>query len=140
KALPMPIVEGCLKRLEIIRGEEGDRLRAQLWTITRALQDGLRKRGFDIGVAEACVTPVFMKGNLAQATNILIDLRKNYHIFCSVITYPVVPEGVLMYRIIPTAAHTLEDVEYTLNAFAEVRQKLEQGVYDADEMQNMSIQ
>ena len=128
KALPMPIVEGCLKRLEIIRGEEGDRLRAQLWTITRALQDGLRKRGFDIGVAEACVTPVFMKGNLAQATNILIDLRKNYHIFCSVITYPVVPEGVLMYRIIPTAAHTLEDVEYTLNAFAEVRQKLEQGV------------
>ena len=139
KALPMPIVEGCLKRLEIIRGEEGDRLRKQLWVITRALQDGLRKRGFDIGVAEACVTPVFMKGNLAQATNILIDLRKNYHIFCSVITYPVVPEGILMYRIIPTAAHTLEDVEYTLNAFAEVREKLEKGFYDSDEIQNMSI-
>ena len=140
KALPMPIVEGCLKRLEIIRGPEGDELRKKLWTITRALQDGLRKRGFDIGVAEACVTPVFMKGNVAQATNILIDLRKNYKIFCSVITYPVVPEGVLMYRIIPTAAHSLEDVEYTLNAFAEVRKKLEQGFYDADEMQNMSIQ
>ena len=81
-----------------------------------------------------------MKGNVAQATNILIDLRKNYHIFCSVITYPVVPEGILMYRIIPTAAHSLEDVEYTLDAFAEVRKKLEQGYYDAEEIQNVSIQ
>ncbi len=139
KALPMPIVEGCLKRLEIIRSEEGDELRKKLWTITRALQNGLRERGFDIGVAQACVTPVFMKGNLAQATNILIDLRKNYHIFCSAVTYPVVPKGVLMYRIIPTAAHSLEDVEYTLNAFSEVKEKLEKGVYDADEMQDMSV-
>src|SRR5574344_1903030 len=139
KSLPMALVEGCLKRLEIIRSEEGDELRKKLWTITRALQNGLRERGFDIGVAQACVTPVFMKGNLAQATNILIDLRKNYHIFCSAVTYPVVPKGVLMYRIIPTAAHSLEDVEYTLNAFSEVKEKLEKGVYDADEMQDMSV-
>ncbi|MCK9625955.1 MAG: pyridoxal phosphate-dependent aminotransferase family protein [Bacteroidales bacterium] len=139
KALPMPIVEGCLKRLEIIRGPEGDELRNKLWAVTHALQFGLRKRGFDIGVAEACVTPVFLKGNVAQATNILIDLRSNYHIFCSAVTYPVVPKDVLMFRIIPTAAHTLEDVEYTLNAFSDVKKRLAEGVYDADEMQDMSL-
>jgi glycine C-acetyltransferase len=139
KALPMPIVEGALKRLEIIRGKEGARLREKLWVVTRALQEGLRKRGFDIGPAEACVTPVFMDGNLAQATNIVIDLRKNYKIFCSTVTYPVVPQGIIMYRIIPTAVHSLEDVEYTLNAFAEIKVKLDKGVYDAEEIRDMSI-
>lgn len=132
KSLPMPIVEGCLKRLEIIRSEEGDRLRAKLWEVTRALQNGLRQRGFDIGVAEACVTPVFIHGTVPQATNILVDLRENYNIFCSVVVYPVVPKGIIMFRIIPTAAHSLEDVEYTLNAFAEVKEKLDKGVYDGD--------
>ncbi len=139
KALPMPIVEGALKRLEIIRGKEGARLRDKLWVVTRALQEGLRKRGFNIGKAEACVTPIFMDGNLAQATNIVIDLRKNYKIFCSTVTYPVVPQGIIMYRIIPTAVHSLEDVEYTLNAFAEIKVKLDKGVYDAEEMLNMAI-
>ncbi|MCF0167851.1 MAG: pyridoxal phosphate-dependent aminotransferase family protein [Bacteroidales bacterium] len=139
KALPMAIVEGCLKRLEIIRSEEGDRLRDQLWVVTRALQNGFRDLGFEIGPAEACVTPVFMKGGVNQATNILIDLRSNYNIFCSVVTWPVVPKGVLMFRIIPTAAHTMEDVEYTLKAFADVKRKLEAGEYDSEEMVDVSI-
>ncbi len=138
KSLPMPIVEGCLKRLEIIRGEEGNQLREKLWVVTRALQNGLRERGFDIGPAEACVTPVFIKGDVSQATNILVDLRENYRIFCSVVVYPVVPKGVIMFRIIPTAAHTLEDVEYTLNAFTDVRRKIDEGFYDG-EMQNKAI-
>ena len=92
KSLPMPIVEGCLKRLEIIRGPEGDRLREKLWTVTRALQNGFRERGFDIGLAQACVTPVFIHGTVPQATNMLVDLRENYNLFCSVVVYPVVPK------------------------------------------------
>lgn len=139
KSLPMPIVEGCLKRLEIIRGPEGAQLREKLWKVTRALQDGFRNLGFDIGLAQACVTPVFIKGNIPQATNIVVDLRENYGIFCSVVTYPVIPKGLLMFRIIPTAAHTLEDVDYTLKAFSEVREKLEKGFYDSDEIQDKAI-
>lgn len=127
KSLPMPLVEGCLKRLELIRN--GHQLREKLWTVTRALQNGLRERGFDIGVAEACVTPVFLQGDVPEATNILVDLRENYKIFCSVVVYPVVPKGVIMYRLIPTAMHDLEHVEYTLNAFAEIKKKLEAGAY-----------
>lgn len=137
KSLPMPLVAGCLKRLELIRN--GHDLRKKLWVITRALQNGLRERGFDIGVAEACVTPVFMKGNVAEATNILIDLRENYKIFCSVVVYPVVPKGVIMFRLIPTAMHELEHVEYTLNAFAEIKKKLEAGLYKGDKVKDMSI-
>ncbi len=137
KSLPMAFVEGCLKRLELIRN--GHALREKLWTITRALQNGLRERGFDIGVAEACVTPVFLKGNIAEATNILIDLRENYNIFCSVVVYPVVPKGVIMYRLIPTAMHELEHVEYTLNAFAEIKKRLEAGEYKGDKVKDMSI-
>ncbi len=140
KSLPMPIVEGCLKRLEIIRGQEGDELRKKLWTVTRALQDGFRNLGFDIGLAQACVTPVFIHGTIPQATNIVVDLRENYGIFCSVVTYPVIPKGLLMFRIIPTAVHTLEDVDRTLKAFSEVRDKLAQGVYDADDIQDRAIQ
>ncbi len=137
KSLPMPLVAGCLKRLELIRN--GHALREKLWTITRALQNGLRERGFDIGVAEACVTPVFMKGDLVEATNILIDLRERYKIFCSVVVYPVVPKGVIMYRLIPTAMHELEHVEYTLNAFAEIKKRLEAGEYKSDVMQDKAI-
>lgn len=137
KSLPMPLVEGCLKRLELIRN--GHALREKLWTITRALQNGLRERGFDIGVAQACVTPVFLKGNIAEATNILIDLRERYKIFCSVVVYPVVPKGVIMYRLIPTAMHELEHVEYTLNAFSEIKKKLEAGEYKGDVVKDMSI-
>lgn len=138
KSLPMPFVEGCLKRLDMIR--KGDDRRKKLFTITRALQDGLRKRGFDIGVAEACITPVFLKGSLAEATNILVDLRETYKIFCSVVVYPVVPKGVIMYRLIPTAMHEMEHVEYTLNAFEEIRKKLEAGVYaGSTEIQDKAI-
>lgn len=138
KSLPMPLVEGCLKRLELIRN--GHELRKKLWMITRALQNGLRERGFDIGVAEACVTPVFLKGDVPEATNILIDLRENYKIFCSVVVYPVVPKGVIMYRLIPTAMHELEHVQYTLDAFAEIKKKLEAGAYKGStEIQDKAI-
>lgn len=138
KSLPMPLVEGCLKRLDLIRN--GHELRKKLWTITRALQNGLRERGFDIGVAEACVTPVFLKGDVPEATNILIDLRENYKIFCSVVVYPVVPKGVIMYRLIPTAMHELEHVQYTLDAFAEIKKKLEAGAYrGSTEIQDKAI-
>ena len=140
KSLPLAIVEGCEKRLEIIRSAEGDALRAQLWTVTRALQKGFRDLGFDIGPAEACVTPVHVQGDVVQATNIAMDLRENYRIFCSVITYPVIPKGMIIFRIIPTAAHTMDDVNYTLNAFAEVRQKLDKGYYDGTEVPNMRIE
>ncbi|HNY24537.1 MAG TPA: pyridoxal phosphate-dependent aminotransferase family protein [Bacteroidales bacterium] len=137
KSLPMAMVEGLLKRLDMVRNRP--ELREQLWTVTRALQDGLRKRGFDIGAAQACVTPVFLKGELAEATNILIDLREHYKIFCSVVVYPVVPKGVIMYRLIPTAMHNLEHVEYTLNAFEEIHRKLDAGAYKGQEIQNKAI-
>ena len=140
KSLPLAIVEGCEKRLEIIRSAEGDALRKQLWTVTRALQKGFRDLGFDIGPAEACVTPVHVFGDVVQATNIAMDLRENYRIFCSVITYPVIPKGMIIFRIIPTAAHTMDDVNYTLNAFKEVKEKLDKGFYDGDEVPNMRIE
>ncbi|MFA6770026.1 MAG: aminotransferase class I/II-fold pyridoxal phosphate-dependent enzyme [Bacteroidales bacterium] len=138
KSLPMAIVEGCLTRMEMI--ETMPELREKLWTITRAMQKGLRERGFNIGKAEACVTPVFLEGNLAEATNILIDLRNNYKIFCSAVIYPVVPKGVIMFRLIPTAMHSLENVEYTLKAFGEIQEKLKAGKYKADEMKSMAIE
>ena len=137
KSLPMPIVVGCLKRLELIKTKP--ELRAQLWSVTRTLQNGLRERGFDIGVAEACVTPLFLQGDIPEATNILIDLRENHKIFCSVVVYPVVPKGVIMFRLIPTAMHNLEQVEYTLNAFSQIKEKLEKGEYKADHMQDKAI-
>ena len=140
KSLPLAIVEGCEKRLEIIRSAEGDALRAQLWKVTRALQKGFRDLGFDIGPAEACVTPVHVEGDVVQATNIAMDLRENYRIFCSVITYPVIPKGMIIFRIIPTAAHSMDDVNYTLNAFKEVREKLDKGYYDGTEVPNMRIE
>ena len=139
KSLPMAIVEGCLKRLEIIRSAEGDELRSKLWTVTRALQNGFRNLGFQIGPAEACVTPIFLPGNEYQATQIATDLRTNYKIFCSIVTYPVIPKGMIIFRIIPTAAHTLDDVNYTLKAFAEVKEKLDKGMYDCDEIPDMAI-
>ena len=139
KSLPMPIVEGCLKRLEIIRSAEGDELRKKLWTVTRTLQKGFRDLGFEIGPAEACVTPIFLPGNEVQAAWIARDLRTNYKIFCSIVTYPVIPRGMIIFRIIPTAAHSLEDVEYTLNAFKEIKEKLAAGKYDNPEMPQMAI-
>ena len=133
KSLPMALVEGGLKRLEIIRSKEGDELRKKLFTITKALQDGFRNLGFEIGPAEACVTPVQIKGGVGQASRMAVDLRENYGIFCSVVIYPVIPKGMVIFRIISTAAHSMEDVERTLKAFTEVRAKLDAGYYDGDE-------
>ena len=130
KSLPMPLVEGLLKRLDMVRTMP--ELREKLWIVTRALQKGLRERGFDIGKAEACVTPVFMKGGVEEATSILVDLRENHHIFCSVVVYPVVPKGVIMFRLIPTAMHNLEQVQYTLDAFSQVQERLQLGAYKSD--------
>jgi len=130
KSLPMPMVIGALKRLEILKSSP--ELRENLWTVTRALQDGLRNKGFDIGVTESPVTPVFFSGEVAEGTNVLVDLRENYGIFCSIVVYPVVPKGVILLRIIPTAAHTLEHVERTINAFSEIKKNLDAGKYDAE--------
>ena len=138
KSLPMPIVEGCLKRLEIIDSPEGDELRARLWKVTRRLQEGFREMGFDIGPAEACVTPVHVKAGVNQASNIAVALREEYHIFCSVVIYPVIPPGMVIFRIIPTAAHSMEDVERTLDAFRDIRKRLDNGEFDK-EMPNMAL-
>ncbi|WP_256009184.1 aminotransferase class I/II-fold pyridoxal phosphate-dependent enzyme [Desertivirga xinjiangensis] len=127
KALPMPMVIGLRKRLELLRTKP--ELREKLWQIATALQNGLRERGFDLGVTNTMVTPVFLKGELSEATAITMDLRENYGIFCSIVAYPVIPKGLLELRIIPTAAHSLEDVQRTLDAFSEVYEKLQQGVY-----------
>ncbi len=136
KALPMPIVEGCIKRLEIIDSPEGDELRQKLWTITRRLQDGFRNLGFDIGPAEACVSPVHIYGGVPQATAMAYELREKYKIFCSIVVYPVIPPGMIIFRIISTAAHSIEDVDYTLNAFKEIKEKLDNGYYDNCEIQS----
>jgi len=130
KSLPMPIVEGCIKRLEIIDSKEGDSLRAHLWEVTRRLQNGFRELGYEIGPAQACVTPVHLKCGVEQATNIAVDLRENYHIFCSIVTYPVIPPGMLIFRIIPTAAHSIADVDRTLAAFKDIKERLDRGEYD----------
>jgi len=130
KSLPMPMVVGALKRLELIKTQP--HLRENLWKIVNALQSGLRAKGFNLGKTESPVTPVILSGSVPEGTNIILDLRENYNIFCSIVVYPVVPKDVIMLRIIPTAAHTLEDVEYTINAFAEVQQKLKAGKYMGD--------
>ena len=127
KALPMPMVIGLRKRLELLRTRP--ELREKLWLIASTLQSGLRERGFDLGVTNTMVTPVFLKGELHEATAITMDLRENYGIFCSIVVYPVIPKGLMELRIIPTAAHTLEDVQRTLDAFSEVQEKLQKGYY-----------
>jgi glycine C-acetyltransferase len=132
KSLPMPMVIGGLKRLEIIRNKP--ELREQLWKIVKALQAGFRSKGLNLGNTESPVTPVFLSGSVPEATNVVIDLRENYKLFCSIVIYPVVPKDVIMLRIIPTSAHTLADVEYTVNAFAEIQEKLKAGHYKADKI------
>lgn len=132
KSLPMPVVAGAIKRLEMMRNEPEHK--EKLWEIANALQDGLRKAGFDLGVTNSAVTPVFLKGSLGEATNITMDLRENYNIFCSIVVYPVVPKDVIMLRLIPTAVHTLEDVAYTIETFKKVKVKLEAKEYEASEI------
>jgi glycine C-acetyltransferase len=127
KALPMPMVIGLLKRLELLKNNP--ELRERLWMIATTLQTGLKERGFDIGVTDTMVTPVFLKGELLEATALTMDLRENYSIFCSIVVYPVIPKGLIELRLIPTAMHTLEDVQRTLDAFTEVSEKLENGYY-----------
>ena len=129
KALPMPFVVGGMKRLELIK--KHPEYREKLWENVRALQKGLRLRGFDIGETTSCVTPVFLHGDyeLTHVIGLVQDLRENMGVFCSIVTYPVVPKGQIMLRIIPTAVHTLEDVEYTMDCFQIVQQKLQDGVY-----------
>jgi glycine C-acetyltransferase len=127
KSLPMAMTLGAIRRLELI--QENPKYRENLWTIVKAVQGGLKEAGFNLGNTESPVTPVFLKGGVTQATQIIKDLRQNYGVFCSVVIYPVVPKGVIMLRIIPTAAHTLEDVEYTIKAFKEIKKKLDANVY-----------
>lgn len=127
KSLPMPMVLGLKKRLELLRTKP--ELKAKLWEIATTLQNGLRENGFNIGTTNSVVTPVFLKGELSEATAITMDLRENFGIFCSIVIYPVIPKGLIMLRLIPTAMHTLEDVQRTLAAFSEVRDKLEKGYY-----------
>jgi glycine C-acetyltransferase len=127
KALPMPMVVGLLKRLELLKNNP--ELREKLWKVATTLQKGLRDRGFDLGVTDTVVTPVFLKGELLEATALTMDLRENYSIFCSIVVYPVIPKGMIELRLIPTAVHTMEDVQRTLNAFSEVSEKLQNGYY-----------
>ncbi len=130
KSLPMPLVVGSLKRLELLKTQK--QLRENLWTVVRALQKGLKDAGFNLGETESPVTPVYLSGSIPEGTNITMDLRENYNVFCSIVVYPVIPKGQLLLRLIPTAMHTLEDVEYTINAFKAVKKKLEAGEYKAD--------
>ena len=132
KSLPMPMVKGALKRLELLRNSP--ELKDQLWKVVNALQSGLKERGFEIGITTSPVTPVMLNGTIPEATALTQDLRENYDIFCSIVVYPVVPKGVILLRLIPTAVHTLEDVEETLKAFTEVKEKLDKGVYDVEEL------
>ena len=135
KSLPMPIVEGAIKRLEIMR--RGTEQKDKLWAIANSLQSGLKSAGFELGNTQSAVTPVYLTGGVGEATNLTFDLRENYNIFCSIVTYPVVPKGVILLRLIPTAVHTLEEVEYTIKSFSEIKDKLANGEYISEEIANV---
>ena len=132
KSLPMPITIGAIKRLELLQSKP--ELKANLWNITNSLQSGLRKAGFNLGNTESAVTPVYLSGGVGEATNLTLDLRENFGIFCSIVTYPVVPKGVILLRLIPTAVHTLEDVNYTIESFSAIKDKLEKGEYVSEKL------
>jgi len=127
KAMPLPLVVGALKRLELIRTKP--ELKDKLWEITNALQSGLKAAGFEIGPTNSCVTPVYMNGSIPESTNLIYDLRENYNVFCSMVVYPVVPKGMIILRLIPTAVHTMEDVKYTIECFSKIVGKLKNGEY-----------
>jgi glycine C-acetyltransferase len=137
KSLPMAMVLGALKRIEMLRSMP--ELREKLWTIVDALQSGLKEAGFDLGRTNSPVTPVYMKGGTAEATNMVYDLRENYGVFCSIVVYPVIPKGEIILRLIPTAMHTIEDVNITLDAFKAVRKKLEEGQYSKTEFAKVDV-
>ncbi len=130
KSLPMPMVIGAMKRLELLRDDPSHR--EKLWTIVNALQKGLRDEGFNLGDSGSPVTPVILQGTVGEATQITYDLRENYNVFCSIVLYPAVPKGTILLRLIPTAEHTLEDVDYTIKTFAEVKEKLNNNEYSKE--------
>ena len=137
KSLPMPMVIGALKRLEILQNQPEHK--ENLWKIAKALQEGLVAEGFNIGNTQSPVTPVYFSGSVPEGTNIVIDLRENHNVFCSIVVYPVVPKGVLMLRLIPTASHTLQDVNDTIEVFKKIKIKLEAGAYISDEVQSRAL-
>jgi glycine C-acetyltransferase len=137
KSLPMPMVIGALKRLDMLQNEPEHK--ANLWKIATALQNGLRENGFNIGNTQSPVTPVYFSGSVPEGTNVVIDLRENHNIFCSIVVYPVIPKDVLMLRVIPTAAHTLEDVKETIEVFKKIKVNLQAGKYNTAEMQSMKV-
>lgn len=128
----MPLVQGARKRLELLRTQP--ELKANLWKIVHALQTGLRDAGFNIGITTTPVTPVLLNGTIPEATALTLDLRENYDIFCSIVVYPVVPKDVIMLRLIPTAVHIIADVDRTIKAFKDVKEKLETGKYKVDQI------
>ena len=132
KSLPMALVMGALKRIELMRTMP--ELKNNLWKITHILQDGLRNGGFNIGTTNSPVTPVYMNGSIPEATNLILDLRENFDIFCSMVVYPVVPKGVIILRLIPTAVHTVEDVTYTIESFSKIYDKLKTGQYMSEKI------
>ena len=136
KSLPMPYVVGNLKRLELLRSKP--ELKANLWKNALALQNGLKEKGFDIGKTDSVVTPVYMKGGVEEATAMVMDIRENYKIFCSIVVYPVIPKGHIIYRLIPTADHTQEEIDLTLKAFSETKAKLDAGMYQTIEIPDMA--
>lgn len=137
KSLPMPMVIGALKRFEILQNQPEHK--ENLWKIAKALQEGLVAEGFNIGNTQSPVTPVYFSGSVPEGTNIVIDLRENHNVFCSIVVYPVVPKGVLMLRLIPTASHTLQDVNDTIEVFKKIKIKLEAGAYISDEVQSRAL-
>ena len=136
KSLPMPLVLGNLKRLELLRNHP--ELKEKLWSNALKLQEGLRLKGFDIGKTDSVVTPVYLKGDVPEASAMVTDLRENYGIFCSIVVYPVIPKGHIIYRLIPTAAHNLDDIQKTLEAFEATKKKLDAGVYKVEAIPDMA--
>lgn len=127
KSLQMQLVAGALKRLEMLKTKP--ELRTKLWDNVNALQSGLKKQNFDLGTTQSCVTPVFLKGDIHEAFVMVKELREKYHIFCSIVVYPVIPKGFILLRLIPTSSHNIDDVNETLLAFSNIRSKLEDGTY-----------
>ncbi len=136
KSLPMPIVIGNLKRLDMLRTMP--ELKEKLWSNALRLQAGLKERGFDIGSTDTPVTPVYMKGGVEEATQMVMDLRENYGVFASIVVYPVIPKGHIIYRLIPSAAHSFEDIDITLKAFSETKEKLDAGAYKSEVIPDMA--
>jgi len=127
KSLQSVLVYGIIKRVEMMKSRS--EFKNKLWKNVYSLQEGLKNRGFDIGNTQSCVTPVYLKGSIPEAMVLVKDLRENYGIFCSIVVYPVIPKGLILLRLIPTASHTIKDIEITLDAFSSIREKLQNGTY-----------